>query len=424
MADPDASDAAQIDQVAHVSLLAGRLLLQNGADTGAVLAVVDRLAVAFGCDVRSLVTYESLLLTVSAGGRSLTRIGHRVPAMNVGLTVLGAVNSVVADAESGGLGLSDVQAALEQAEHLSPPYDHWLVVVALGLTAGSLSRLFGGDWPTFAVAWLAGAAGTWLRQYLGGRGANPIAIPFAAACLSGIIGGVAVRLGVSSTPALCLIAPGMIIVPGVPLINGVQDMIRNHMTLGLGRLGFAGLVTTAIALGLFVATLVTGAAIPVEEPARLIGVPEDAVFSALAATGFALLFGVPPRIAWACVVCGVASHTLRTLCGHLGIDIIGGTLIGALVVGFLAVGFARRFAAPTVAFAFPGVVAMVPGAYAFRAFLGGLQIAHGATTPGLAMATLVLCLQVVLMVGAIAVGVVAPAILFPPRHGSAMAEPR
>jgi uncharacterized membrane protein YjjP (DUF1212 family) len=34
-----------------------------------------------------------------------------------------------------------------------------------------------------------------------------------------------VLLGVSGTPALCLVAPTMIIVPGVPLINGVQDMI-------------------------------------------------------------------------------------------------------------------------------------------------------------------------------------------------------
>jgi uncharacterized membrane protein YjjB (DUF3815 family) len=182
-------------------------------------------------------------------------------------------------------------------------------VVALGLTAASLSRLFGGDWPTFAIAGLAGAAGTWLRQELGRRRFNPIVIPFAAACLSGIIGGGAVLLGASGTPVLCLVAPAMIIVPGVPLINGVQDMIKNHMTLGLSRLGCAGLVTVAIGLGLFVATAVTGATIPVAAPTRVIGVPEDAVFSALAAGGYVLLFNVPLRMAWACMACGVASHT-------------------------------------------------------------------------------------------------------------------
>jgi uncharacterized membrane protein YjjP (DUF1212 family) len=416
MTAPATLDAAQVEQVAHVALLAGRLMLANGADTGTVTDGVERLAAAFGCEPHLLVSYESLLLTVVSGAQSRTRIGHRVPAMNVGLTALEALGRLVEDAEAGRLGLADAAAALAAVEHRPAAYPRWAVAVALGLTAGSLSRLFGGDWPCFFVAWLAGAVGTWLRQEMGRRGANPIAIPFATACLSGLIGGAAVRLGISATPALCLIAPGMIIVPGVPLINGVQDMIRNHVTLGISRLGFGALVTIAIACGLFAATLATGAAIPVVEAARSVPVPEDAVFSALAAVGFAMLFNVPPRVAWACVVCGVASHTTRTLCVQLGLDIVGGTLVGALLAGFLAQGFARYFQAPSVAFAFPGTVAMVPGAYAFRAVIGAVQIAHGPAAPELAEATLTLSTQVVLMVGAIAIGVVAPAILLPPRH--------
>ena len=121
---------------------------------------------------------------------------------------------------------------------------------------------------------------------------------------------------------------------------------------------------------------------------------------------------MPARVAWACVVCGVDSHSTRTLCLHLGIDIVAGTLIGALMAGFLAQGFARYFDAPAVAFAFPGVVAMVPGAYAFRAVLGSLQIAHGPSSPSLVTETLALTITVVLMVGAIAVGVAIPALLF------------
>jgi hypothetical protein len=104
------------------------------------------------------------------------------------------------------------------------------------------------------------------------------------------------------------------------------------------------------------ATVVTGVTVLVEEPARAIAIPEDAVFSALAALGYAFLFDVPARVAWVCVLCGIAGHTTRTLCVHLGIDIIGGTLIGALAAGFLAQGFARYFRASTAAFAFPGVV--------------------------------------------------------------------
>ncbi|MGH7113796.1 MAG: threonine/serine ThrE exporter family protein [Stellaceae bacterium] len=411
-----APDAGEVEEIAHLSLLVGRLLLLNGADTAQVEAAVVRFAAAFGCEAHLMVSYETLLLTIVAGDHFRTKIGSRVPAMNVGMTVVGAVNRVVEAVERGRQGLVEARAALEAVEHRPPEYARWLVVAALGLTAASLSRLFGGDWPTFAAALLAGAAVTWLRLELARRRLNPIAIPFAAACLGGIIGGAAVLLGASATPSLCLVAPAMTLVPGVPLINGVEDMIRNHMVLGIGRLGFAFLVTTAIALGLFVATLATGVAIPVAEPALTIAVPQDALFSALAALGYAFLFNVPARMAWACVLCGVASHTTRTLCVHLGIDIIAGTLIGALIASFLAQGFARYFDAPAAAFAFPGVVAMVPGAYAFRAVIGGLQIAHGATTAALPAQTLALSITVALMVAAIAVGIAASALLVIPSR--------
>ncbi|MEJ1976688.1 MAG: threonine/serine exporter family protein [Acetobacteraceae bacterium] len=248
-------------------------------------------------------------------------------------------------------------------------------------------------------------------------------MPFAAALLSGVIGAAGVLLGASGTAALCLVTPGMIIVPGVPLINGVQDMIENHMTVGLSRLGAAGLVTMAIALG------------PVSRDRGDGGDdPSQCARGACPRRGGCGVFGAgKPWGSPACSMsrhalpgpassCGVASHTTRTLCTHLGIDIVSGTLIGALLVGFIAQGFARAFDAPAVAFAFPGVVAMVPGVYAFRAAIGSLQIvsAGSAASPALIAETLSLGIAGLLMVTMIAIGVVAPLILFvrgPARPG-------
>jgi len=407
------TDPASIEDVAHLTLQVGRLLFENGADTAEVHESVVRFAAAFGYEAHLMVSYEVLLLTLVAGGQFRTKVGYRVPAMNVNMAAITGVSSLVGEVENGRRGMAEVRAELEDVEGRPPVYGRWIVVVALGLTAASLARLFGGDWPTFGIAWLAGSTGMWLRQELGRRGFNLFFIPFAAALVSGVIGGAAVLLGVSGTPALCLVAPGMIIVPGVPLVNGVQDMFKNHMTQGLARLGLGVLITLAIAFGLFVATVLTGAKIPVDAPLQLLSVPEDALFSALAALGYLFLFNVPGRIAWACVVCGVASHTTRTLCMHLGLDILSGTLIGALAAGFLAQGFARHFRAPAVAFAFPGVVAMIPGAFAFRVVIGCLQIvaAGAAAATTLVTETLALSVSCLLMVAAIAVGIAAPLIL-------------
>ena len=151
MTERAAPDAGEVEEVAHLSLLIGRLLLLNGADTAQVEAAVARFAAGFGCEAHLMVSYETLLLTIVAGDHFRTKIGSRVPAMNVGMTVVAAVNRLVDDVERGRCGLAQARAALDAVEHRPPEYGRWLVVGALGLTAASLSRLFGGDWPTFAI---------------------------------------------------------------------------------------------------------------------------------------------------------------------------------------------------------------------------------------------------------------------------------
>jgi uncharacterized membrane protein YjjP (DUF1212 family) len=399
------------EEVARLALQVGRLLLQNGADTEQAVNAVVSFAAAYHCEAHLAVSYEALILTIIAGDNFCTRIGHRVPGMNVGMNAVEAINGVIQRAARGRLSLPEARAALDGIEHAAPVYPHWAVVAALGITAASLSRLFGGDWGSVAVAGIAGAAATWPRLIFAAHGVNPVLAAFAVALAGGVIGGIGVHLGVTASAALCLVAPAMILVPGVPLINGVQDIIRGHATLGVSRLGFAAAIVAAIAMGLFAAMTLTGVDIPVAGPTKVLGAAEDAVFSALAASGFAVLFGVRPRMAWGCAVCGIASHTSRAALFGGGIDLITGTLVGALAAGFLAWVLTRRSHAPQAAFAFPGVVALVPGAYAFRAIIGALAIAHESPDAALISDTLSLAFSATLMIAGIAVGVAAPALL-------------
>lgn len=404
---------AQLEQAAHLGLGIGRLMFLNGAEASHVRDAVTRVIAAFGYECRLIVTYEALLLTVASGEEFRTKVGYRIPAINVNMAAVGAINRLIDDLEQGRQTPAQAQATMDAIPHAPPIWNRWVVVLGIGLTAGSLARLFGGDWGSFFVAWLAGSAGMIVRQEMGRRGFNIFLIPFIAALVSGIVGGLGVLLNLTASPALCLLAPGMVIVPGVPLVNAVEEMIKNHITLGMARLALGTIITIAIALGLYTASRVTGIEIPVVAASQAISVPEDALFSALAAIGFLFLFNVPGHLAWASVLCGLASHSLRTVCVGFGMNIVTGTFIGALVVGFLAQTFARRFQAPAVAFGFPGVVAMVPGAFAFRAFAGSMLIVQsgaGTDTP-IVIETLSLATTCVLMVAAIAIGLAIPLIL-------------
>jgi len=415
----NASNAVSTEQAAHLSLELGRLLSANGSDTAYVKEAVERFARGLGYEAHLLVTYETLLLTLIADGEFRTKVGRHIPATSVNMAAVEGLNRIVEETASGLMDGPTAASRLMALEHAKPLYPWWLVAAALGLTGASLSRLFGGDWSVFATVYIASAIGTAVHQQLGRWHVHLLAIPFLTALVSGILGGVGMRLYPSAMPALCLIAPGMILVPGVPLINSIRDAITNNMVLSVARLSFAVLVVAAIGLGLFAATAITGVGIPVSGPTPLLPIPEDALFSALATIGYVFLFNVTARVAWACVVCGVCCHALRTTLMHFGLDIVSGTLIGSMVAGVLAHIFSRIFLTPPTTFAFPGVVALVPGSYAFRAIIGTIQILRsaGSASGPLVAETISLVIYTVLLTSAIAVGLaIALAVPLPGQH--------
>ncbi len=245
-----------------------------------------------------------------------------------------------------------------------------------------------------------------LRQRLGAWSVNPIAAAGLVALGSGLVGALAMKAFPGVSPALSLVAAGMILVPGVPLLNGVHETLGNHVGTGLSRLTVGAITVLAIASGLFVAAGLAGDTLPVEGQALLLPIGEDLLFSALAGVGYALLFNVPASAGWGCMLCAATGHGSRTALEHLGLSLAAGSLVAAFAAGLVARLLAGTFRVPAVIFAFPGVVAMIPGAYAFRAGIGGLHImqAGAAAPPALVADTIALALTAVLVTAAIGIG--------------------
>src|SRR5579875_3151652 len=89
------------ETIAHLALQFGRLMLQNGADTDHVATDLQRFAAAFGAEANLLVTYDAILVTVARDGASYTKLGHRVPGMNVGMGALYSLQSTLLHAQQG-----------------------------------------------------------------------------------------------------------------------------------------------------------------------------------------------------------------------------------------------------------------------------------------------------------------------------------
>ncbi|WP_245500655.1 threonine/serine exporter family protein [Rhizobium sp. BK251] len=399
-------DHPATSDVAHVALRLGRLMLANGADTGHVQEAVGAFAARRGYGAHLAVCSEGLLLTLENKQGFRTKLGPAIAGMAVNMGALAALADILRQDAVSGADVLAVDRQLDAVERSGNRYPHWLVMLGMGVTAASLARLFGGVWAVVSVSFLVGIATQFLRQSLGGSSVNPIAGAALAAFGGGLVGALVMKAFPDASPALCLVAAGMILVPGVPLLNGVRDTLGSHVGTGVSRLLLGTVTVLSIALGLFLAADLAGTMLPVEGSVPLLPIGEDFAFSALAGVGYALLFNVPARAAWACVVCAMTGHGLRTAFEHLGLDLTVSSLAGAFAAALLARLLARHFGVPPSTFAFPGVVAMIPGSYAFRAGIGGLAIMHAGADapPALIGNTIGLAVTAILVTAAIAIG--------------------
>jgi uncharacterized membrane protein YjjB (DUF3815 family) len=140
----------------------------------------------------------------------------------------------------------------------------------------------------------------------------------------------------------------------------------------------------------------------------------DGFWSAIAATGFAILFNVPRRMLIACAIAGAVGHATRALVMHFGITIVPGTLAGAVVIGFVAEYAGRYWRAPAVLFAVSGAIPMVPGSFAYRAMLGAIRISTATTETGMPIFVDagINFVTTGLILAALALGTAMPALLF------------
>lgn len=102
----------------------------------------------------------------------------------------------------------------------------------------------------------------------------------------------------------------------------------------------------------------------------IIQILQDALFSAIAAIGFAAI-SRPPRRAYAyCAVIAAIGHSLRYLLMSPGVamHILPATLIASFAIGITAVLVSSLSKIPAETYLFPSLLPMIPGIYAYKTF--------------------------------------------------------
>jgi uncharacterized membrane protein YjjP (DUF1212 family) len=248
----------EIRDVISLSLWAGQMLLQYGADSTRVEETVHRLATALGCDWADIEVQPNTLIATTVNNQDFRTRVRRAPARGVNMTIIAEVSDLSYRVRRGELDRIGLRQELRRIDELKPQYGRGTVLLTIGIACAAFCRLFGGDPGAILVSFIASSAAMFVRQEMHHRHFNPLMMVTVTAFVASIFASLAWMLPLSQTPGLALAASVLLLVPGVPLVNSAEDLLRGHLVTGMAR-GFYGLlVALTIALGMSLAIWVTG----------------------------------------------------------------------------------------------------------------------------------------------------------------------
>ena len=200
-------------------------LMGAGVHTSRVVRNSKRIGEAFGLDVKLGVFHKNIILTI----------------------VDKETNALSWEAVDNHLSLEELTAKYKKI--VSAPMIHPLFVLLLvGFANASFCKLFGGDLISMGIVFSATITGFYLKQQMQKKKLNHYIVFIVSAFVASLCASTALIF--DTTSEIAMATSVLYLVPGVPLINGVIDIVEGYVLTGFARLTEASLLIVSIAIGL------------------------------------------------------------------------------------------------------------------------------------------------------------------------------
>ena len=400
---------AEIGLKAELILTVGQLLMENGADTMQIVRDMKRVAAYMGIDESKFhlhIMYTTLMLNISDEHHSHTSF-RKCPKHAVNMQIISAISKLTWRALREHYTLDEFKSELE-AVGKRPRYPHWLMILAAGTGCGAFCTLFGCDFNAAIYTAISAIIGKIVQMQCAERfGINPyVSMTFAA--FSATLTAYFTHLLPTTTVWHPLIAAALFLVPGVPMINGLSDMLNTYLISGAARFLHTTMIVGAMTFGIVFAIGMAD----FDSFTNLQMLPDSdyGLFMMAAATGaasFAIFFNLPPRLLFAAAVGGaICVCTRNFFIFELGMSSPVGTLAGAAFVSLIAMRAVHWLHTPSLVLVVPAVIPLVPGVLIYRFLFAVINIRR------ISLEELLLAIQsgvdALLIILAIAIGAAMP----------------
>lgn len=358
-------------------LRTGKMLIENLADSNRIDRNIRRAVLFMGIPEDRFhmhISYTTLMINISKGHNSTTRF-QKCSHHGANMNMLADLSTLTWKALEDNYTLEQYETELNRIEKTPKIYPRWLTVLFVGLACGSFCKLFGCDWFAFLFTCIASSIAVFIRQELHKQQVNMYLNVAISAFIAVLIAGFSSMFPISTTPHHPIFASVLFLIPGLPIINSLKDMINGFSIVGLTRALIVFMTIGAISFGLIFAIKL----LQLHEYTAIL-IPksnyiEIGLAGAMAAGGFAVLFNVPTRPLFYCFLGGLLAVITRNILQYeFGVGLPISSFFGAVLVSITSVYLAHRLKIPENVIAIPSIIPMIPGVLMYKTIIGILNL--------------------------------------------------
>ncbi len=358
------------DAVLELASEAGHILLQNGAEISRVEDTMSRIASHYGVESGSFFVLSNGIFTTDSPGH-YAKVEF-IPIRAIQLSKVVAINRLSYDIAAGKYSIEEAARTLDKikAEKSKPA---WELILGAAFGAAGFCAVFGGGFIDCAADFIIGALLYVFCLFVSERYMSKIVGGICNALVATMLCIFSYRLGFGYSLSNLIIGAVMPLIPGVPFVNGVRDLVNSDYIAGITRLTDAMLGFFCIAIGVSISFLLDGwlaggiialHGMTVHPDTFAIGWQFAAAF--IGTSAFAILFGSPRMEYFAAGVIGAIGWAAYLAITRNGVtSAFAGIILATALVCVMSRLVAVWHRCPSTVFLLCGIFPLVPGAGVF-----------------------------------------------------------
>ncbi|WP_217586439.1 threonine/serine exporter family protein [Lentibacillus saliphilus] len=238
------------DKLVQVCMLAGKIMLESGAETYRVEDTMNRMAHVYGLmDVQSYAAPTAIHFSTD---RSAAAHFMRISNRSNDLQKIADVNHISRQFTAGTLTLEEALDLLHKVEHHDMTFSYWTQILAAALVSGAFAIMFGGGGEDFLPALIAGGVGYGAMLIVNEVVRMRFVADFFSSVVIGALAIFMIHYGLGASLEKVIIGAVMPLVPGLHITNAVRDLLAGHLVAGVSKGMEATLTAFAIGAGVAV----------------------------------------------------------------------------------------------------------------------------------------------------------------------------